>query len=127
MKYNRIPFSKKEDGSFTVEAALIMPVILGIIVLFIYIVMLAHDRCTIAYICETACAKAVYEKEDPEGYAEDRIRSGLSDKLILDHDTRISVCSDKVALIAVVEADETVINGQYVYTAKAYKLFCPKY
>ncbi|MBO4904703.1 MAG: pilus assembly protein [Lachnospiraceae bacterium] len=39
----------KTNGSFTVEAALIMPLILGVIVLFIYICLHCYDRCVTEY------------------------------------------------------------------------------
>ena len=127
MKYSRIPFSKKEDGSFTVEAALIMPVILGIIVLFIYIAMTAHDRCTIGYICETVCLEAANEGDDPERYAEEHIQSALEQRLILNHVTDISAVSEDNLLTVTVSAGETLFGRPYVYKAKAFKHFCPKY
>ena len=127
MKYSRSLSSGKAKGSFTVEAALIMPVILGIIVLFIYIAMTAHDRCTIGYICETVCLEAVNEGDDPERYAEEQIEKALAQKLILNHETDISTVSDDNLLTVTVSAGETLFGRPYVYKAKACKHFCPKY
>ena len=103
----------KKEGSFTIEAALIMPFVLGIIMLFIYIGMFAFDRCTIEYVCqETVCA-AVYDNNDSENEATERILSNLSERLILDWD--------------MAEAKTDLFNRTFVHTAKAHKHFCPKY
>ena len=127
MKYSRSLSVQKAEGSFTVEAALIMPIILGIIVLFIYIAMTAHDRCTIGYICETVCLEAVNEGDDPERYAEEQIEKALAQKLILIHETNISANKDEMMLTVTVSAGETLFGRPYVYKAKAFKHFCPKY
>ena len=56
-----IKIYEKVKGSFTVEAALIMPVILGVIVLSDYISMFAYDRCVIEYVCQSVCADAAFD------------------------------------------------------------------
>ena len=114
-------------GSFTIEAALIMPMILGIIVLFIYIAMFAHDRCAIEYVCETACAMSVYEKGQYESHAKDYAIKGLSDRLILKWDTDVRSYSDELNLYTEIEASSPVVNRLYIYKARANKHFCPKY
>ena len=116
----------KYKGSLTVEAALIMPGILGIIVLFLYMAMFAYDECATGYVCQTVCAGAAYEDEE-DSLIEDRIRSGLLQCMILDHDMTITVDSDKNRITAQVEITRPVIGGTFVYTARAYKLFCPNY
>ena len=113
-------------GSLTVEAALIMPAILGIIVLFLYTAMFAHDECAAGYACQTVCAGAVYEDEK-ESLVEDSIRSSLSQNMILDHDMTITVDFDESCITARVEIERPLIGGTFVYTARAYNLFCPNY
>lgn len=112
-------------GSFTVEAALIMPMILGIIVLFVYIAMFAHDRCALEYICQGACAMAVYEPECET--AARNAASELSDRLILDWDTDIDVKEEEDLLILRIEARVPLFDRVFTHTAKAYKHFYPKY
>jgi hypothetical protein len=117
---------KRGLGSFTIEAALIMPMILGVIVLFINIAFVSFDRCTMEYICRIACADAVYE-DDPEIWAEEMIHKDMEKKLIRKWDTNVSVYSDDEAITATVEAKTGLFDKTYVYTATAYKHFCPKY
>ena len=116
----------KYKGSFTVEAALIVPGILGIIVLFLYTAMFAYDECEAGYVCQTICAKAVYEEEE-ESLVEERLISSLSQKMMLDHDITVIVDSDESCITALVKIDRPLIGGTFEYTAKAYKLFCPNY
>lgn len=92
-------------GSFTVEAALIMPVILGVIVLFIYLGMFAHDRCTIRYVCQMAAVDAVYEKGDQEAFVKDTVRYELENRLILDWDVKTQVISDESDIYVSVRAE----------------------
>lgn len=94
-------------GSFTIEAALIMPMILGIIVLFIYASMYSHDRCVLEY--------AVNSEE-----------SGFEDRLILKWDTQVTVREEDECYITEITA-QTVLFGKCIHTGRAYKHFCPKY
>ena len=112
-------------GSFTIEAALIMPVILGIIVLFLYIAMFAHDRCAIEYICQSAALYGADESDPDKAaeYAHDRLNSGL----ILDWNTQIGAQSDEKCVILTIDGAPPVFPGTYRHTVKAYKHFCPKY
>ena len=114
-------------GSFTIEAALIMPVILGVIVLFIYYSVFAHDRCALEYICETACSQSVYDELSCEEYAEYHIRSALPKYLILDWETDISVYSDETCVYAEIAAKPPFLNRTFEHKTKAFKHFCPKY
>ena len=86
MKYIEKICNIRKRGSFTVEAALIMPVILGVIVTFIYIAMFCHDRCVIEYSCRVSSAKAAYDT-DPEQTAAVVSEQNLGRFLILDWDT----------------------------------------
>ena len=103
-----------------------MPVILGVIVLFIYISMYAHDRCAICYVCSAACAMSVYE-EDCEDAAEKYIKDALGNRLILEWETDIKTYSDEMSVYAAVRARSVYFDRTYDHVAKAYKHFCPKY
>ncbi len=103
-----------------------MPMILGITVLFLYIAMFAHDRCAIEYICQTSCAKSVYEP-DHRAIAEETAENALSGKLILEWDTDVSAEETKEALILTIYAKNRLYDRVYRHTATAYKHFCPKY
>ena len=116
----------REKGSFTVEAALLMPMILGVTVLFIYISMFCFDRCTILYVSEFACLNALNES-DPESYAKGNIDAELSKKLICRWDTDISVASDETGITASIRASSGVFGGVYEYIVRANKHFCPDY
>ena len=115
----------KKQGSFTVEAALIMPVILGIIVLLIYIACFLFDRCTIEYAVRTACMMGVYE--EGRYSAEQHIDSILPPKLILDWDTQAQVSEDDNRLTVTVSAVPKLYMKRFIHSAYALKHFCPNY
>ena len=114
-------------GSFTVEAALIMPVVLGVIVLFIYSGMLLYDRCMIRSVCSEACFEGVYSSSDPDTAAEGYVQNVLPSRLILEWDTRTEVFSDENLLTVRITAKSRLFDGAFVHTAKAFKHFSPKY
>ena len=116
----------KKKGSFTVEAALIMPVILGITVLFIKAALLCYDRCIMEYICRTACIHAVYEKE-PEEAAGEFITGRLSEELVLDWDITVDTGSDGQCITARITASGPIFDRVFEHRAKACKHFRPKY
>ena len=126
MKYIDKGLVLKERGSFTVEAALIMPLILGVIVLFIYIAMFCHDRCVIEYACLTASANAVYDT-DPKSSAIHVSDQNLRRFLILDWDTVINSDLNDETLTTRIEATCPLINRTYFHSASAYRYFRPKY
>ncbi len=117
---------KSKKGSFTVEAALIMPMILGVTVLFLYGAMYAHDRCVIEYACEVGAQKAVYE-DDPGTMAVEKADSVLNEQLILSWDSNISVHEDENTVEVRIDAATTLFNRIFSHNAKAFKHFCPKY
>ncbi len=84
----------RRKGSFTVEAALIMPVILGFIVLFLYLAMFLHDRCIIRYVCQEAALEAVYGDGGAGISAESYVCDEIEKKLIMDWDHEVHVSSD---------------------------------
>ncbi len=123
---DRILYIRKR-GSFTVEAALIMPMILGVIVLFIYIAMFAHDRCVLEYACQTASARAAYDRSDPEEEAERIMELNTRSSLILNWDMDMHASADETVVTAYIEATPPVLNITYTHSASAYGYFCPKY
>ena len=122
MKYFEKICNIRKRGSFTVEAALIMPVILGVIVTFIYIAMFCHDRCVIEYSCRVASAKAVYDT-DPELTAATVSEQYMDRFLILDWDTGIDTDYDDETVTTRVEATCPVINRTFIHRAWAYRHF----
>ncbi len=114
-------------GSFTVEAALVMPVVLGVIVLFIYSGMFLYDRCTIKSICREACFEGVCASSDPDTAAEGYVQNVLPSRLILEWDTNTEVFSDKNLLTVRITAQSRLFDRAFVHTAKAFKHFSPKY
>ena len=114
-------------GSFTVEAALIMPMILGVIVLFIYIGMFMFDRCTIEYICQQASCTAVREGGDIEDAAVRYAQKEISERLILDWDTEIHTAFDDRSLLTTIEAKCPLFDMTFTHSARAPGHFCPKY
>ena len=127
MGYNRdVRSTANADGSFTVEAALIMPVIVGIIVLFIRLSFVCYDRVVIESICQQACIEAACE-EDEISFVKEYISNDLEDKLICDWDTDISVYTENDHIIAEVNARTGLFPKAFKHTARANKLFCPKY
>ena len=91
-------------GSLTVEAALIMPVVLGVIVLFLYMAMYLHDRCAIQYVCQQAALEAVYREGDFEAFAGEFADNELEKKLILDWDRETYVSSDNGSISVKISA-----------------------
>ena len=113
----------REKGSFTVEAALIMPLVLGVIVLFIYMGMFMFDRCTIKYICQKASCAAANEGGDIERTAEEYAENEISKRLILKWDTGIRAYSDEVYLTTTIEAKSALFDRTFLHTARAAKHF----
>ena len=117
----------KQKGSFTVEAALIMPVILGVIVMFIYIGMFMFDRCTIVYICQQASCAAVSKGDDIERSAEEYALNEISGRLLLDWDINIRAYSDERSVYTSIEAKNTRFGSTFTHTGRTDRHFCPKY
>lgn len=114
-------------GSFTVEAALIMPVILGVIVFFIYIGMFTLDRCSIEYICQSVSCAAVYSESDKKAAATERAVRELNEMLILDWDTVVEIREDETTLTVRIEAATSLFPGSFTHTGRSFKHFYPKY
>ena len=117
----------KERGSFTVEAALITPLVLGVIVLFIYIALYAYDRCAMEYVCQMACSQAVYSGDGAETAVSEYMDQNLYGKLAGNWDAAVTVLEDDETVTVRVEATTQLFSRTFVHTATANKHFCPKY
>ncbi len=124
--YRRINDIRKR-GSFTIEAAFITPMILGVTVMFIYTAMYCHDRCVIEYVSRMACELAVYGDEEPEAAVMEFISGNLPQKLMCCRNVDIRSYSEDDSIVAEVEAETTLFAGTFVNKAKARKHFFPRY
>lgn len=107
----------KRKGSFTVEAALIMPVILGVIVLFIYVAMYCYDRCVIEYVCQSVCADAAFD-ESIAADVEGSVNEKLSRMLAGNWDTKISTDRDETFVYVTIEAGAPLFERTFVHRAR---------
>lgn len=117
----------KIKGSFTVEAAFIMPVILGIIMMFIYAAIFSHDRCAIEYVATMAAEDAVSANECSDELIERDITKRLDEILILDWDRDISVYTDENHVDVEIIALSQYFNRASTYNIRANKHFLPNY
>ena len=117
----------KAEGSFTIEAALIMPVILGVIVMFLYAAMFCHDRCVIEYVTHIACQRAAYEEERVIETANEYIQENLPQMLILDWDTTVNTVNRDDSIDVEVRAQTPVFGSGCIHRATVHKHFYPKY
>lgn len=104
----------KAKGSFTVEAALTMPVILGVIVLSVYISMFAYDRCVIEYVCQTVCADAAFDLPGEEDI-EEEVRSRLCDRLAGNWDIEITTDHDDHFAYVTVNAQTPLFGRMFTH------------
>ena len=102
-----------------------MPVILGIIVLFIHIAFFCHDRCIIQYICITSASLAAFS--DDESLAESKASEEIEKRLIGKWDTEISVASDEETVGIVIKASPQFTDRIFEHSAYSYRQFFPKY
>ncbi|MCR5686653.1 MAG: pilus assembly protein [Lachnospiraceae bacterium] len=114
----------RAEGSFTIEASLIMPMILGIIVMLIYFAMAAHDRCVIEHVCCLASSEAAGgEKSDEEAAA--LADEELDRRLICTWDTDITVYSDEEYVWTKISVN--TFGKAYTHASACHKLFLPDY
>ena len=107
----------KQKGSFTVEAALIMPVILGVIVLFIYVAMFCYDRCVIEYVCQSVCTGDAFDGMGG-GDIERDVRDRLFGRLAGKWDTKISTDTDETFVYVTIEAVTPLFERTFVHRAR---------
>ena len=124
---SNVVLCRKAAGSFTVEAALIMPVILGIIVMFLYAAMFCHDRGAIEYVIRIACERAVYEEDQTGEAAEEYTRHYLSERLICKWDISVNSYETDDSVVVSVQASTPLFGGTTVHKATVLKHFFPKY
>lgn len=117
----------KIKGSFTVEAAFIMPVILTVIMMFIYAAMFSHDRCAIEYAATMAAEDAISADECSDELIEKDIIRRLDELLILDWDRDICVYTDDDHVDVKITALSRYFNRASSYDIRANKHFLPKY
>ena len=99
---------KERKASYTIEAALIFPFILTVIVLIIYTGFYLHDRAVLDAICfEAALRGSEVRLEDADIYAVTRNMTELllKDSLLATKnlDTKIEVTSDQVSVTCIGE------------------------
>ena len=96
----------KYSGSFTVEAAFVMPVVLGIILLILYLCIYTHDKAVMEYAaikaCERCCEEAKKNKDEDSGYltglAREQIEE-ITDKGLIgnwDEDVKVSFEGEEI-------------------------------
>lgn len=107
----------KQKGSFTVEAALIMPVILGVIVLFIYVAMFCYDRCAIEYVCQSVCTDAAFDGRGG-GDIERDVRDRLFGRLAGRWDVDVSLDQDDRFIYITAEATTPLFAKVFVHKAR---------
>ena len=102
-----------------------MPVILGVIFMFIYLAMFGYDRCVIQYVSQMACERAVCEDSDKN--IEEYILTNLPGMLICSRDISVYSNSDKESVSVEVNVRMMPFDRVFVHKARAVKLFYPKY
>ncbi|MCR5526289.1 MAG: pilus assembly protein [Lachnospiraceae bacterium] len=84
----------KFKGYYTVEAAMLMPILLTCILLVMYLSFYVHDKCVLDSVCYQAALRGgmVTDPEvDPTGKAEAAARELLEKRLIIARNTVIKV------------------------------------
>ena len=116
--------SAKLNGSFTVEAAIIIPTILLVIAAFINIAMYCHDKAALFYLGQRACLISVYEEGDENiiGKAEEEFASEAKKELMGKWDIKTEVSIDEGCVCLMSYADSVV--GNVTVKAKAYLHQC---
>lgn len=85
----------RAKGSHTVEAALIMPMVIGIILFVFYLCIYAYDRVVIHYAVISVLYEDTYRPEDNmEEIMPQEIRDKISSNSIYDWDIQVDVTSN---------------------------------
>lgn len=71
------------EAYFTVEAAMIIPVVLSIIVMIIYLSFYLYDRCVMAQDCYVLSYRQSIEKGNTDRVGGEEIRSQFGEKLFM--------------------------------------------
>ena len=72
-----------EEAYFTVEAALVMPVVLAIIVMIIYMSFYLYDRCVMQQDCCVLSYRQSIEKGTADRVSREKIREQFGEKLFM--------------------------------------------
>lgn len=96
----------KASASFTVEAALIVPIILLVITSFLYLFMYCHDKAVLTYAAERACLMASYEKdfETMERIANDTVFEEIQTKVLINREVETETTLTDEELIVFVKS-----------------------
>ena len=80
------------QASFTVEAALVMPLVLGVIVFLLFAGFSLHDRCVMKSCSQEAAFLLAHERSfrTPETTEEEAVRTFLGEKLWFYRDIAVS-------------------------------------
>ena len=71
------------DAYCTVEAALVIPIVLGILVMIIYLSFYLYDRCVMAQDCYVLSYRQSIEKGNADRAGQEKIREQLAGKLFM--------------------------------------------
>lgn len=71
------------EAYFTVEAALVMPVVLCILVMIIYLSFYLYDRCVLAQDCYVLSYRQSIEKGNADRISPEKIREQFGEKLFM--------------------------------------------
>lgn len=72
-----------QDAYFTVEAALVVPIALGILVMIIYMSFYLYDRCVMSQDCYVLSYRQSIEKGNADRAGQEKIRDQLGGKLFM--------------------------------------------
>ena len=96
----RVIYMKRSEGSYTVEAAVLVPLVLAVIVAMIQICLILHDRVVVREALEYAVLQATEENSDTDG------RQGAAGE------TAASLTEDRLLLSDITDFGlEETVNG----------------
>lgn len=94
---------KKENGSYTVEAAFIVPMILGIVFMILYLILLYHDRVILRGELSNLLFLKTQEQETDSNY-----KAVLGDKLWIMEVTKGDIEEGVMQITGSVEAESAI-------------------
>ena len=83
--HNRNDPARAADGYFTVEASLVIPVVLCVILMLMYLSFYLYDRCILAQDCYVLSYRQSIEKGDADRAGEGAAREQFGQKLFMLH------------------------------------------
>ena len=102
------------NGYFTVELALLFPVIFSVLVLIIYTAFFVHDRAvldSVAYEAALRGSGITYEKADIEGKTRHEAQELLKNRLFITRDVRIEVKVDPMQVKVICSGNFRIPSG----------------